>query len=139
MAEREVALKDVPEAVRATILKEASGRRLTKVEAKVRGGQSVYEAEWFVGDAEFEVKVSPDGRVLARERSLTLDQVPAPVSKTILKEAGDYEVKEVEVITAGNVLTYEAEWVADCDEIEITLAADGTVLGRQIKAVGEDG
>jgi len=128
MAGKRVALKDVAQAVSATILKEAAGHKVLKVEAKTKGGQSVYEAEWLVGDVEFEVKVAPDGRVLARERSVTLDRVPTAVRKAIRKEAGDYEVKEVEEITAGNVVTYEAEWVVDGDEVEITVAADGNLL-----------
>ncbi len=137
MAEKRVSLDDVPPAVRATILREASGRKVCKVEAKVKDGQSVYEAEWLVGDVEFEVKVQPDGQVLARERSVPLHQVPAVIRKAILRGAGGCEIKEVEVITSGNVVTYEAEWVVDGDEVEITVAADGTLLPGETDATYE--
>jgi len=73
-----------------------------------------------------------------KERRVTIDQVPAPVKETILKEAGDHTIKEIEEITQGDVKTYEAEWVADGKEVEITVAADGKLLRTKTEAADDD-
>jgi uncharacterized membrane protein YkoI len=65
--EVDVTLDQVPDAVRATILKEAAGHKIEEIERETRGGRTVYEAEWEVGGKEIEIKVAPDGTLLAKD------------------------------------------------------------------------
>ncbi|MFO8013739.1 MAG: hypothetical protein R6X20_10595 [Phycisphaerae bacterium] len=65
--ETEIALKDVPAAARETILKEAAGTEVAEVEKVVAGGRITYEAEWKADGKEIEIKVAPDGTLLAKD------------------------------------------------------------------------
>lgn len=67
----------------------------------------------------------------ADEEEVTLDQVPAAVKATILKEAAGAEIKEVERETKDGKTIYEAEFLLDGAEIELEIAPDGTLLARE--------
>jgi hypothetical protein len=73
------------------------------------------------------------------EKKVTLDQVPAEVKATIMKEAGSNTIKEIEEISKdGKVVCFEAEWKADGKEIEIKVAPDGKLLSRKIETDDKD-
>ena len=69
MVERAIALADLPEAVRAVVLKEAGDHELVELEEVCPEGKEdcFYEAVWIEGDLEVEIAVSPEGAILARE------------------------------------------------------------------------
>lgn len=64
------------------------------------------------------------------EEQVTLDQVPAAVRSTILREASGAEIREIELETEGAKTFYEAEFVLDGKTFEVTVASDGTLLKR---------
>jgi uncharacterized membrane protein YkoI len=66
-ADIKVALADVPEAVRATIAKEAAGAEVKEIEMETEDGQTIYSAEVVAGGQEVEFEISPDGTLLGRE------------------------------------------------------------------------
>ena len=73
------------------------------------------------------------------EEEVTLEQCPAAVRATILREAGDGKITEIERETDKNgKVTYEAEFMLDGQEIEIEIAPDGTLLGREVEDEGDD-
>lgn len=57
----------VPEAVMATIHKEAGTNPIKEIEKAETKNGTVYEAEWIAGDKEIEIKVASDGTLLKRE------------------------------------------------------------------------
>ncbi|MBL7133458.1 MAG: PepSY domain-containing protein [Phycisphaerae bacterium] len=66
------------------------------------------------------------------EKEVTIDEVPAAVKATILKEAGNNKIEEIEEVSRdGKVVHYEAEWKQDGKEIEIEVAPDGTLLSKE--------
>jgi len=65
--EEQVALAQVPEAVRATIMKEASGAEIKKIEKENENGQTIYSAELIISGQEVDCKVAPDGTLLGKE------------------------------------------------------------------------
>lgn len=69
-------------------------------------------------------------QVKIQERQVKLDELPAPVKATILKEAGDHKLNEIEEVRAGKNVFYEAEWIEEGLEVEIRVAPDGKLLGR---------
>jgi len=74
------------------------------------------------------------GKGKKQEKEVTLEQVPAAVKATIIKEAGENTVTEVEEISVDGVVEYyEAEWKADGKEIEIQVAPDGKLLGKEVE------
>ena len=86
---------------------------------------------WVPGEAE----PVDDGE---QEREVTIDEVPAAVRETILREAGDNKIEEIEEETENGVVTYEAEWHEGGKEVEIKVAADGTLLKKEIDDDDDD-
>jgi len=81
----------------------------------------------------------PEAAQPVTERDVTIDQVPPEVAKTIRAEAGDNQITEIEEETKNGVTVYEAEWrTADGKEVEIKVAADGTLLKKEIEDDDED-
>ncbi len=72
-----------------------------------------------------------------QERELTLEQLPAPVKATVLREAGEQRILEMEEVRIGERLYYEAEWIQDEMEVEIQVAPDGTLIGREVEEVDD--
>lgn len=68
-----------------------------------------------------------------QERALTLEQLPEAVKATVLREAGEHELVEIEEVRIGERLFYEAEWRADGMEVEVQVGPDGTLLGREVE------
>lgn len=73
-----------------------------------------------------------------QEREITLDQLPAAVKAIVLEEAGDHQILEVEEVRLGADLYYEADWLADGMEVEVQVAPDGTLIGREIEEPDDD-
>ena len=93
--EETVSLDQLPDAVKATILREAKGGTITEIERETKDGKTIYEAEFLLDGAEIEIEIAPDGTLLGREveqeddeDDLTIDQVPQPARAALLKLAG---------------------------------------------------
>lgn len=65
--EEQVSIKELPKAVRATILKQAKGGEIKKIERETEDGEVIYEAEVIMDGKEVELKVGPNGKLLAKE------------------------------------------------------------------------
>ena len=65
--EEEISLDQVPEAVKATMLKEAAGAEIEEVVKETEDDQISYEAEFEVNGQDVEIEVAPDGTLLERE------------------------------------------------------------------------
>ncbi|MFQ6133455.1 MAG: PepSY domain-containing protein [Armatimonadota bacterium] len=162
--EEQVSLDQVPPAVKATILKAAEGGTITEIEVETENGQTVYEAEVIIDGKEVDILVAPDGALLGKEvegdeeedeeeveveadddddeegeeELVALEDVPAAVKATILKEAGDGTIEEIERETENGQVVYEAEVVIDGEEVDIEVAADGTLLGKEVEGDEEE-
>ncbi len=66
-----------------------------------------------------------------REQEVSIDEVPEAVRATMLAEAGDHTITEVEREVVGDTVVYEAEWMVDGKEVEINVAEDGTLLAAE--------
>jgi len=74
----------------------------------------------------------------AKHEKTTLDKVPAAVKATILKEAKDGKITEVETETEGDQVVYEAEYTLDGKGWKIHVAADGKLLSKKAEADDDD-
>ena len=159
---RKVARVDLPEAVARALAKLAGRAKVKEIEreeihavvklVKLQKPRVVYEAEFVRDGKEVEVKIAENGTVLVREieddddnddddedeKEISLDRVPAAVKATILKEAGKNRIKEIEVEGRGGKKIYEAEWEADGKEVEIKVASDGKLLGKEVEDEDDD-
>ena len=134
--EEEVTLEQVPAAVKATILKESAGGKITEIEREMESGKTIYEAEFILNGDEIEIKIAPDGTLLGREveqegddeDDLTIDQVPEPARGALLKLAGRAKIVKAQREREHGVLVYEAEWIVDGVEHEAAVTAEGALL-----------
>ena len=72
------------------------------------------------------------------ERPVTLDQLPPAVHSTILAEAGDHAIQELEEVRITKIY-YEAEWIESGMEVEVKVAPDGTLLDRSTEEPHDEG
>ncbi|MFH1748337.1 MAG: PepSY-like domain-containing protein [Planctomycetota bacterium] len=134
--EQKVTLDQVPAAVKATILKESAGGKITEIESETKDGKTVYEAEFMLNGQEIDIKIAQDGTLLGREveeegddeDDLTVDQVPGPARAALQKLAGDAKITGWERDKEHGVLIYEAEWVVNGAKHEAAVTADGTLV-----------
>ena len=68
----------------------------------------------------------------AKEERVSLEDCPQAVQDTILKEANGATITEIEREIENGKTVYEAEWMEDGMEVEITVAEDGTLLEREV-------
>ena len=107
----------------------------------------VYEIEAKINGKEKEILVLPSGKILGHddgddgdeedEEEISRAEAPAAVQATILAQAKGAKIKEVERETEDGRTVYEAEWEENGQEIEITVAPDGTLLEREIEDDGD--
>ncbi len=62
-----VKFEDAPEAVRATLAKEAPGITITEVEKETEEGKTTYEAEVKIAGKEVDIEVAEDGKLISKE------------------------------------------------------------------------
>ena len=65
--EEQVSLADVPEAVKAAIMKEAGGAEIKEIEKETEGGRTIYSAEVIIADRKVDFEIAPDGALLGKE------------------------------------------------------------------------
>jgi len=100
---------------------------------------------------EVEVKVAADGTVLGKEaddedegddgngeeedegeEQVSLTEVPGAVQATLVKEAAGAEIKEIEKEDEGGRVVYSADVILNGQEVELKVAPDGTLLGKEV-------
>lgn len=149
--EEEIDASALPPKVKDVVAKEFPGA--TKLEYE-KVMVVFYEIEAKLNGKEKEILVATSGKIMGREeddddddddgddgedeQEISLDQVPAAVKATILAEAKGAQIKEVERETKSGKTVYEAEWVEDGKEIEVKVAADGTLLKKEIEEEDDD-
>jgi len=137
----------LPDAVKGTINALYPEAVIEKVEVE-KEGLKVYEIELKLNGQEFEVTVAPDGTIIEIESEVAIDDLPDAVKAAIAKAIEGAEIKKVEeevtywAVTLKKLetpqITYEVELIKDGKEIEIEVAADGTILEQKVKDDDED-
>jgi uncharacterized membrane protein YkoI len=156
----ELTAEKLPPAVAEAFAKVAKGTKIKEVDQEVTYAvvtlvkllnepKTTYEAEVTIDGKKCEVKVAADGTILEQKvkegdegkdeddkhdeggQKVSIDQVPAAVKATILKEAEGGTIKKIESKTENGKTTYEAEVLINGKEVEIKVAADGILLGKK--------
>lgn len=70
-AEKEVKLFDLPDQVKAIVLREAGGNKIESIEMAAHEGVTVYEADWLEGDKDVEIKVVFACKLVGKKIELT--------------------------------------------------------------------
>ena len=72
------------------------------------------------------------------EEQITLDEAPAAVQATIKTEAQGGSIEEIERETENGKTVYEADVIINGQEVEIKVAPDGTLLGKEVEDDDDD-
>ena len=65
--EVKVTIDQVPKEVKATLLKEVGGGKITEIEKETEDGKTVFSADAKIGDKEYDIKVAEDGKLISKE------------------------------------------------------------------------
>jgi hypothetical protein len=135
-----VTLEEMPEAVRAALLKQADGATLEKLKIDERGGEKSYSARWTMDNVRNEVRVTADGRLLklkaerrGKDGSVSIDHLPEAVRAAVTARLGDGKVAEVEQEDEKGVMVYSVEIARATDRLQLELSADGVILDEEVK------
>jgi hypothetical protein len=83
-------------------------------------------------------KEKEKGKDKENKEEIALDKCPEAVQKTLTNEADGGKIDEIEKVTQGDVVTYEADIIKDKQKIEIVVAVDGKVLSRKVGKTDKD-
>jgi uncharacterized membrane protein YkoI len=163
--ETEVAMDSLPAAVAAALAQAAEGAEVKEVSQEVTywvvilkkldAPETTYEAELIKDGKKSEIEVAADGTILEQsewkgdraekddddeqeEEELSIDQVPAAVKATILSQAEGGTIGEIDHETEDGKVIYEAEVIINGQEVEIKVAADGTLLSKKAEDDDDD-
>jgi uncharacterized membrane protein YkoI len=65
---RSLTFEQLPPAVQATVTREIQGGTIKEIELEQRqGGATVYEVEFYLNGAQYELDIAPDGKLLSRK------------------------------------------------------------------------
>lgn len=91
---------------------------------------SVAGAMYVLRASETEAQVETFKPRVQSDREVTMQEIPAAVRETILREAQGHEVSEVEEVTVDGGVFYEADWMQDGREVEVRVSPAGVLLDR---------
>lgn len=76
--------------------------------------------------------LAEDKKEEGKEEKVTIDQVPAAVKETLLKEAGGGAIKDIDKETEDGKVQYEVDVVIDGKNFEIVVAEDGKLVSKKL-------
>jgi hypothetical protein len=159
--ETETKLELLPDAVRDVVLAEVGDAEVLDIYETVVDEAKTYLIAWS-GEkgVSNEMTVSAKGEILSRktkvtkgaataegeedddegeiEKEITIEELPDAARATILKEAGDHEIIELEEVIYKGKTFYEAEWLEDGMEVEVAVTPEGEVIGREIEVPDDE-
>jgi len=123
-------VRDVPTAVRDTVVKEAATNVKVKTVVEITKGAETYYLGWWNVDGKcFKVQVNPDGVLAATYRETTIGELPALAKDALLKEAGDFKIVGVHEITKGTTKEFQAIWYVEGRRMAFDVTPEGKPIG----------
>jgi uncharacterized membrane protein YkoI len=125
-AEKRIAKKDLPAAVRTAVDAETKGSQVKGYASEVENGQTFYEAETVVNGRTRDLLYDAQGKLVEVEEEVSLDSIPAAAKAAIQKQAAGGKILKVEKVTKGDKVKYEAAVRRGTKRSEIAVTADGS-------------
>jgi hypothetical protein len=127
--ERPARMKDLPQAVQATVREQSRGATVRGISIETENGQTFYEASLKVKGRVRDVLIDAGGNVVEIEEQVTLSSLPPAARAEIVKQAGKGRILTVESITKNNaIIAYEAHVKTAGKNSEIKVDPDGKPL-----------
>jgi hypothetical protein len=128
----DVAMRDVPAAVRKTAEANASGAKLVRSTKVTHDDVTEWEVEYDVKGRSKQLLMGTDGKLERIEEVVLAASLPAKAKAGIEKEVGTNKlIKIVAVTFTGKPTTYDAQFEKGDGKAEIQVAGDGKVLERE--------
>jgi uncharacterized membrane protein YkoI len=149
--EERISTDQVPAAVLKVVRKAAGKDAQLSFEKKT---MILYEVKFRKGDRRHELLLTPDGRRVEEEvekgktedddegedeEQVSINEVPRAVKATILKHAKGGEIKKIEREDEDGKVIYEAEVAIGGKEVELKVAPDGKLVGKEVEDEGDEG
>jgi len=127
--ERPARMKDLPQAVQATVREQSRGAVVRGLSIETENGQTFYEVSLRVKGRIKDVLIDANGNVVEIEEQVTLASLPSAARTELVKQAGKGRILIVESITKNNaIVAYEAHVKIAGKISEIKVAPDGKLL-----------
>jgi hypothetical protein len=127
--ERPARMKDLPQAVQATVREQSRGAVVRGLSIETENGQTFYEASLKVKGRIRDVLIDANGTVVEIEEQVTLASLPPAARAEIVKQAGKGRILTVESIRKNNaIVAYEAHVKTAGKISEIKVDPDGKLL-----------
>lgn len=138
-AERKMELKDLPEAVRKTVLEQSRGGKIRGLAHEIDKDNKPYEAEITLASGKKkDVLIDASGRVIEVEEQIAIADLPPAVKAQLERSAGKGKIGVIEALTQEGVLTaYEAEVTEAGRTTDIKIAPAGTLIASPIPQTGK--
>jgi uncharacterized membrane protein YkoI len=132
--EEEIPLDKLPKAVVDAVKAKFPGAQLQSAAKENDEGKVVYEVTIKHKGQDIDVMASPDGKIIAIEKTIKANELPAKVSKALAEKYSRGTVKKAEEITKDDKTTYEVIIeMGDKKKFEVVLDPDGKVLEEEAK------
>lgn len=127
LAQKKLALKDLPPAAQKTIQDELKGGEIKNIGKETEDGVAQYEVETMLNGKHRDFNVDTKGKLILVEEETTFDSVPAAAKAAILKKVATGKLGRVELFMRGGETMYEAGYTSkDGKKHEVLVKADGT-------------
>jgi len=140
-----VPLTQLPDPVQKAIKQYSQGETLEHVERESKNGQTVYEAEFKREGVNRHVTFAADGTVVpdkhvadifSKEPSMTVNQLPAAVQKTVKEQQAGREVADIDKEMWNGKVVYEVEFKEKGPNSRVHIASDGSIVVDKDKKRG---
>jgi len=130
-AEKPIAFKDLPSAVRAAAEKLTAGGTVKKVVRETEDGAEAFSVEASVSGKGKEFTFAPDGTLLADEEEIAFAQLPEAVRAAAEKYFGDTRGLLSSKELANNVTSYEVEGKKFGKPVSLKYSAEGALIEEE--------
>lgn len=127
--------QDVPEKVLAAFNEAYPGVDVTAIEKEEIKNQVYYEFEIKIGKSEKDIVYLDDGSLYAVEEEISINDLPEIVIEALKKAYPGGEIDELEKVTRGTNIEYEAAVEVEESgkeiEYEIAITSKGEIIGTE--------
>jgi uncharacterized membrane protein YkoI len=138
--EEKVPLDKVPKAVLDGVKAKFPKAELKGAAKETEDGKTVYEVSFQYKGANYDVILTPEGKITLIEKEIAAKDLPKAVAKALADKYPKATIKLAEELSDGDdkVTAYEVLLVTDKKELEIKLDPKGKVLNEEGKGKEED-
>ncbi len=124
-AEKHVPFTDLPAAVQQAARHEIASATIRGCSVETEHGQTFYEVETRTPSGNRDLLFDASGKLVEVEQQVDLSSLPAAAREGLKQQAAGGEIREVESVTRGTIVSYEAVVVTHGKHREIAVTANG--------------